>query len=163
MTIEERAIKLFGITDNPTLALYMTKEGILINGSYEGYQRDRDHRDISQFFKRSKREQLGASGIYIYKFMNRGNIRMGCSSVGFIMNILTTPTEEQLLKLLKLSSIADRYQIEFGIGVVNRKNFNKVRYMSMYEYIEYLIRYQAIQDYVMQDIMYKYRNYDGDY
>lgn len=108
MTIEERAYKDWGETNNPFHACWMTTDGRMLNGSYEGYQRDRDHRDISFYFTRSVREDPGSSQIYLRKFENRGNIRMSCTDFEFCFEISRTVTEKQLRTMRKIASIAER-------------------------------------------------------
>lgn len=108
MTIEERAYKDWGETNNPFHACWMTTDGRMLNGSYEDYQRDRDHRDISFYFTRSVREDPGSSQIYLRKFENRGNIRMSCTDFEFCFEISRTVTEKQLSTMRKIASIAER-------------------------------------------------------
>lgn len=153
MTIEERAEKAWGLTNNPVCAIYMLKNGNLLNGSFEGRQRDRDHREIGYFYKQSTRQQPGDSSIYIYKFMRRGNLRVGCHETGFIIELLTTPTEEQLIKLQDMWNIAGHHSIPFHIGVVNRKYNFKVNFLSFHEYIAYMIRHNIYSEYELQTIL----------
>lgn len=111
MTIEERAYKDWGETNNPFHACWMTTDGRMLNGSYEGYQRDRDHRDISFYFAESKREKICSQPLYIRKFENRGNIRMSCDDCEFCFEISKTVTEKQLGTMMKIASIAESADI----------------------------------------------------
>lgn len=96
MTIEERLLKAYGKTDNPMLAVWLLRDGTLINGSYSGQVRERDHSEINEFYKPSVRQKDGSSFIYIQKFMRRGNIRVGCSDVAGVMQYAVTPSESQM-------------------------------------------------------------------
>lgn len=106
MTIEQRLIAKCGLTNDFYLSLWMLKNGQLVNGSYEGHQRDIDHHEIGEFFKPSKRQTPGSSYIYIRKFMNRGNIRMGCSPCGCCVEFTKIPTQEQFNMLQRLANFA---------------------------------------------------------
>lgn len=70
-TIEERAIKEWGTTEVPQFAVYMLKNGEMLNGSYEGFQRDRDHREINEFMYSTKNSKYSGYP-YIYRFMKNG-------------------------------------------------------------------------------------------
>ena len=69
-TIEERAISEWGITNVPQFAIYMLKNGEMINGSYEGFQRDRDHREINEFMPCVK-NVIGSYIKYTYDFLHQ--------------------------------------------------------------------------------------------
>lgn len=154
MTIEERAVKAWGLTNDPCCCIYMLKDGTMLNGSYEGFQRDRDHREIGQFYKHSKKEQPGDASLYIYKFMRRGNLRVGCHETGYVIELLTTPTKEQISTMIELYDIAKAYGIEFAIGIVNRKHVFELRFVHLYGYIKHLLRYHMMNEYDLQNILY---------
>lgn len=98
MKIEERLVCKMGLTNNPIMGLWLLTDGTLINGSFEGHQRDVDHRDIGEYFKKSKEDRTSGS-LYMDKFMRRGNIRWGCSDYGLTIEFHKTPTGEQLDKI----------------------------------------------------------------
>lgn len=101
MTLEQKLIHDCGLTDNPTHGLWLLQDGTLINGSHEGYQRDIDHHEIQQYFKKSKLDTGSDSYLYMQKFMRRGNIRWGCSETGLALEFIKTPTEQQFKTILK--------------------------------------------------------------
>lgn len=122
MKIEDRLVQQYGLTDNFIFSVWMLRDGRLINGSYEGHQRDVDHHKIENFFKPSKLESPGSSYIYIKKFMNRGNIRMGCSACGHFIEFTKPPSQKQLNKLSELIRFADRNEQEIGFKRYNKKH-----------------------------------------
>lgn len=143
-SIEYRAFRAWGRATTPECCAWITKEGVMINGSYDGHQRDRDHRDISGFFKTSKFEDPGSSWIYVKKFMRRGNIRVGCSRCGYYMEICGTPTEPQLYIIDAFHTAASKQGIEFGIGKRDHKDFGKITQYSYYGYLDHLRRYSKL-------------------
>lgn len=132
MTIEEKAIHAWGVTEIPELAVWMTKDGTMINGSYEGWQRDIDHREVSQFYSKSKFVTPGSAAIYLYKFMRRGNIRMGCSEYGYCMESAGKPTPAQLGTLAKILEKAERNGIETGIRITDGHGNGKMHDLGIY-------------------------------
>ena len=88
--IEERARKVFGETDIFEFAGYMLEDGTMLNFSYEGHQRDEDHRTIGQFFEKAQGYEA------IMKFMRRGNIRCSCGSFGYMFSFIKELTREQM-------------------------------------------------------------------
>lgn len=145
-SIEAKAMRTWGTTNLPELCVWLTKEGAMINGSYEGNQRDRDHREIAGFYKRSKFESPGSSWVYIKKFMKRGNIRVGCSKCGYYLEIWGTPTEAQLYIINLFHEAASEENIEFGIGKRDTKDFSKVTMYDFYGYLHFLKRYTRLKD-----------------
>ena len=112
--IEERAKKFFGLTDIFEFSGYLLEDGTMLNFSYEGHQRDIDHRDIGQFFKKAD----GTTALL--KFMHRGNIRTMCDSFGFRFEIIKTPTPKQIYTLKKAYLIAIKEGIDFLIEKDNK-------------------------------------------
>lgn len=110
MTIEQRLLKDYGTTEIPEFATWMLRDGTMINGSIEGHQRDIDHRCIGEYFKRSKFEDPGSAGIYMKKFMNRGNIRLCCDQFGYNIELRRVPSMDQLLHLSQIMRQA-RYAV----------------------------------------------------
>ena len=141
MTIEERMIQAWGTTDTPELAIYLLPDGTFVNGSYCGFQRDRDHRDINEFFKPSIRQD---HDVYIEKAMYRGNIRVMCDTQGYWFELAKTPTRKQVIRLYEANEQAIINRIEFGIGIRKRPNFwRPCKIYSFDEYMNHLIRYNA--------------------
>ena len=95
MTIEQRLLADLGATTIPDFAVWLLKDGTLVNGSHEGYQRDIDHHEIGQYFKHSKYHVPGSSTLYLRKFMRRGNIRISCSDCGLCAEYAVTPSDER--------------------------------------------------------------------
>ena len=105
MTIEERLVADYGLTDNPEFATWMLRDGRMVNGSIERRQRDIDHRCISEYFKRSVRESPGSAYIYVKKFMRRGNIRMSCSDFSYCAELMTVPDQRQVERLCRVMEL----------------------------------------------------------
>ena len=142
MTIEQRLLRDYGETDVPELATWMLADGTMINGTVEGRQRDVDHRCISEYFKRSKFENPGSAGIYLRKFMRRGNIRLCCSDCGYCVELRATPTLKQLWKLRKIMNAATRNGIETMVEWRTRNNSRKCA--SWPGYLDHLARYTTL-------------------
>lgn len=142
MTIEEKALKQYSTTENPRLAVWMLKDGTLLDGSYEGLQRDIDHREISQFFKPSKLADPGSAFVYVWKFLRRGNIRMGCSDAGFTMEYAVTPTKKQLDAMQKIHGMAEECRIETCIfrRTARKRKWERTG-MSWDQFLAHLYRY----------------------
>lgn len=133
-TIENRAKRQFGITEIPEFAGYMLADGTMLNFSYEGRQRDIDHREINEFFR------AGNNGWFsepIYKFMNRGNIRCSCSSGYYGFEFIKVPTKEQYLALQRIHRTAEMLGHSFHI---EKTSFNgKVKaFCDFYDFMEWL-------------------------
>lgn len=107
-SIENRVAQKYGLTDDPIMAVWILRDGRVVNGSHEGRQRDIDHRDISEFFKRSVFETRAGHGatsnvgsIYIDKFLRRGNIRWSGNELGFIAEIMGKPSKPAILAMAR--------------------------------------------------------------
>lgn len=139
MTIEERLVAEYGLTDNPECGVWLLKDGRLVNGSYDGRQRDVDHSEICRFFRKPKGEMLYRDvGPYKYvaKFMRRGNIRWGCSGSGLTLCVSTTPTIEQLEYIVNTAEMLRGAGIHStAICAPNNK------WMTLAEYMGHLARY----------------------
>lgn len=138
MTIEQRLLHDHGVTTEPVLAVWMLRDGTMINGSYCGRQRDVDHHEIGQYFKRSKFQDPGSSAIYIKKFMRRGNIRYGCSSCAFCIELAVTPSQAQFDRICEHMLHAWRNRLQTCVG---RPGKNGVIYGTFWEYIGHIRRY----------------------
>lgn len=121
MTIEERLLRDQGTTEDPHLAIWLLKDGTLVNGSIEGRQRDVDHHEIGQYFKKSKFQEPGSSLIYIKKFERRGNVRWGCSETGYWAELRATPTQEQFNTIVKHFTDAARNRIDNCVVIFTRR------------------------------------------
>lgn len=142
ITIEEKLLKQYGTTDDPELCVWMLKDGTMINGSYEGFQRDIDHRCVSEHFRPSKFEDPGSALIYVKKFMRRGNIRYGCSGFGYTIELTQPPTQEQFAKIQKHM----RYATSNGIDTcITRYGTKRRRICETWrQYTAYLMRYTGL-------------------
>ena len=142
ITIEEKLVRQYGVTDMPELCVWMLRDGTMVNGSYEGHQRDIDHRCISEYFKRSKFEDPGSALIYVKKFMRRGNIRYGCSDFGYCIELTQPPSSEQFAKIQKHMRYAIMNHIDTCIGRYDSKH--KLVYETWRQYTAYLARYTSL-------------------
>ncbi len=141
MTIEQRLVKDLGTTDIPELAVWMLKDGTLVNGSYEGHQRDVDHHEIGYYFKPSIHAEPGDSYIYILKFMRRGNIRVGCSESGYYMETRTPPTEGQWKIIQRMYQTACDKLLPFGILRYSKTDKYNESFLQYATYIERYLHY----------------------
>lgn len=115
MTVEEKLVRDFGLTDNIELAGYLLPNGDLVNFSYMGYTRDEDHRIVGQYFrKRSGTEALN-------EMMRRGAIRVMCSKSHYGFEYIKKPTERQKSVMRKTYYSAMKLGRFFNIDVSNRK------------------------------------------
>lgn len=105
--IEERAKKYYGLTDIFEFAGYLLPDGTMLNFSYEGRQRDEDHRNIGIFFEKAQGWDA------MMKFMRRGNIRCMCDSFGYRFEFIKTPTKEQVRTMQQAFRIARQHDSVF--------------------------------------------------
>ena len=143
MTIEQKLVSKLGLTSNFQLAVWMLTDGKLVNGSYEGFQRDVDHHEISEFFKPSKRQSPGSSYIYIKKFMNRGNIRMGCSSCGYCVEFTRIPTQAEFNTLQRMMNEA--YELHIPVQFSRHSKSNGIIHENPVQFIRYTGRYTNLE------------------
>lgn len=115
MTIEQRAVSVYGLTENPETATWLLPSGELLNGTYCGLRRDVDHCEISQFFKRSVRQDPGSAYSYVKKFMRRGNIRVVCSDSFYGLEYAVTPTPAQIQTIHRIHLLAERKAVPFAV------------------------------------------------
>ena len=106
-TIEERAKIAWGTTEVPQFAVYMLTDGTMLNGSFGGFQRDRDHREINEFMPHINNGKPYEGYPYIRRFMNRGNIRMSCNRESINIQFWKTPTREQWHSLRQILEEAE--------------------------------------------------------
>lgn len=125
--IEEKARKYYGETDIFEFAGYLLPDGTMLNFSYEGYQRDEDHRNIGQFFRK-------ADGWFaIVAFLRRGNIRVSCNSNGYRFEYIQEPTEKQKIMLEQAERIAFRNGIEFCIEKSDWNGISEKHFFETWE------------------------------
>lgn len=104
---EIKALKTFGEANHIRNAGYVTPHGHLLNFSYEGCQRDMDHREIADIMPD------GLSGTEaMMAFMNMGNVRLGNGTAD--MTVRPTHQQKDALKRALLSAIynADTFTVE---------------------------------------------------
>lgn len=106
-TLEKRVLEAYGKTDDPRLTVWMLRDGTLVNGSLEGWQRDTDHREIADFYPGLDEETAMA------RFMRRGNVRMGFSDCGPCFEFLVPLSEAQLRQLVPWAHWAARNKTDF--------------------------------------------------
>lgn len=140
-SIENNLLHKYGTTDNIELAVWMLQDGTLINGSYSGIQRDIDHHEICQFYAHSKKAAPGDTGIYVQKFMRRGNIRTGCSIAGYVFQMAVPPTVAQFENLRLYSKQA--YDLGTSPILVRYSNIaNRYVYETYEDWLyNYILRY----------------------
>lgn len=98
-TIEQRAKTEWGTTTVPQFAVYMLPDGDMLNGSFGGFQRDRDHREINEFMPKLNNGKPYEGMPYIRRFMKRGNIRMHCNRESINLQFWKIPTRDQWITL----------------------------------------------------------------
>lgn len=109
--LEQKALSHFGQTYIHAHAGYLTPNGYLLNFSHEGYQRDMDHRVISEIFETMPDFQDLSGNEAMYLFMNMGNIRVHTCGINLIM----PPTNAQRkILLLKFKRLDDEAYVDFS-------------------------------------------------
>lgn len=138
MTIEQKAISVYGLTDEPELATWLLASGDMLNGTYCGLRRDVDHHEISQFFKRSVYQDPGSAYIYVKKFLRRGNIRVVCSESHYGLEYAVTPTPAQIQTIRRIHLLAERNAIPFLIERFPTRSGVRVKTFDYTEFIIYM-------------------------
>lgn len=139
MTIEEKALKEWGVATDCLCGLWILKDGTILNGCQSGYVRDVDHGEIGQFFKRSVYQDPGSNWIYVKKFIKRGNIRMSMEGSAYF-ELGRVPTQEQWRAMGRCFARARQRQLEIQIERMgSRPGLGKL--YTRLGYIEYLSRY----------------------
>lgn len=87
----QRAKKLFGVTNDYELAGYLLLDGEMLNFSYDNYMRDMDHRDI----KEALTEYGDGYSDALIQFVNYGNIRL--MQTGFELSKRPTQKQRRML------------------------------------------------------------------
>ena len=132
-TIETRAKAEWGTTEVPQFAVYMLTDGSMLNGSFGGFQRDRDHREINEFMPHINNSKPYEGYPYIRRFMNRGNIRMSCNRESINLQFWKTPTIEQWRTIKTILKEAR----EFGLSIYIEKYYPKKRSICFFEKDEF--------------------------
>lgn len=113
-TIEDKAINLLGTTEVPRLALYMLLNGTMLNGSYDGFYRNVDHRQIAEvMYITSKKIYDGLP--YVRRFMARGNIRMNCNTNSINLQFWKVPSRDQWMTLQTILKEAEELGLQIYI------------------------------------------------
>lgn len=114
ITIEKKAKKTWGTTEVPQFATYMLQDGTMLNGTYGGYQRDIDHRQIVEvMYITSKKKYDGLP--YVRRFMARGNIRMNCNSNSINLQFWKIPSRDQWITLQTILKEAEELGLQIYI------------------------------------------------
>lgn len=136
-TIEERAKQEWGTTEIPQFAIYMLPDGDMLNGSFEGFQRDRDHREINEFMPTLNNGKLYDGRPYIRRFMKRGNIRIHCDKESINLQFWKTPTRDQWISLRTILKECE----ELNMSIYIEKYYPLKRSITFYDketFVEWL-------------------------
>ena len=114
--INQHLINSFGATDDYTLAGYILTNGQMLNLSYEGYQRDIDHRDITPTLEEIDGVEIpenepGGNSAGMIWFMNQGAIRISPNTID--LHIPPTIAQKQTLNRFIRYFRGDIY-LDFG-------------------------------------------------
>ena len=140
MTIEQRALKLWGPARDPGSAIWILADGTLINGCMGSGVRDVDHAEIGQFFKPSKFQDPGSNWIYIKKFIRRGNVRMSFSQCEAFFEFAKTPSPAQWQAMGRCFVAARREGLPVRLERMGRVPGTGKCY-TVQEYVRHLARY----------------------
>lgn len=140
MTIEKRALRLWGEAVSPETAIWILKDGTLVNGCMGGSVRDVDHAEIGQFFRPSKFQDPGSNYIYIKKFIRRGNVRMSMDGHDAFFELAGIPTQAQWRAMGRCFAAARRLGKDVCIERMGRTPGTGRAY-SREEYVRHLARY----------------------
>lgn len=141
---EQKAVMSWGITNNINLCIYILKDGQMLNGSYEGYQRDKDHREINEFLYSVKNDRCSEP---MKRFIKRGNIRVHANKDGINLEFKRLPNYKQWQTLKKVFSIANTQDIPITIEqTLISKEKTKNYWIDTYEFEEW---YQSQVDFLL--------------
>lgn len=140
MTIEQKALKAWGETRYPEAAIWILKDGTLVNGCMGSGTRDVDHAEIGQFFKPSKFQDPGSNWIYIRKFIRRGNVRMSFSDQEAFFEFIKTPTPTQWRSMGRCFAAARRLDLRVHLERMGGIPSTGKSY-TVQEYAAHLARY----------------------
>lgn len=128
-TIEQRAKAEWGTTTVPQFAIYMLTDGEMLNGSFGGFQRDRDHREINEFMPKLDNGKPYEGMPYIYRFIKRGNIRMSCNRESINLMLWKIPTRDQWITL---RTILKEFE-ELNMSIYIEKYYPHKRNITFYD------------------------------
>ena len=137
-TIEERAKAEWGTTQVPQFSVYMLTDGEMLNGSFGGFQRDRDHREINEFMPKLNNGKPYEGYPYIQRFMNRGNIRMNCNRENINLQFLKTPTYEQWQTIRWIIKEAEELNLKICIERYYSNSKRLIYFTDRESFIEWL-------------------------
>ena len=93
----EKAKRTFGITDRCSAIGYILTDGTALKLSYDGFTRNRDHREISDVVKNPRIiDRYAENTCAMIQFINYGNIRV--LGYGFELSNRLTPEQFKALK-----------------------------------------------------------------
>jgi hypothetical protein len=96
----ENAVEDWPRTDNPRLAGYIMQDGSMLNFSYQGYQRDMDHREVT-----GEIEELdgGTDGMRQFQLAT-GAVRLHAQGNGYVsFDWETDPSRSQQRKMVEIA------------------------------------------------------------
>lgn len=98
--------KIFGITNNFKIALFLLPDGEMLNGSYNGIDRSIDHHQLESYMQTPLSE-----------IIDLGFIRMQPQSPGFELHKLPTFNQEQKIKQYVRVMGGQNFYVDYGNGV----------------------------------------------
>ena len=137
-TIEQRAKEEWGTTTVPQFAVYMLLDGDMLNGSFGGFQRDRDHREINEFMPKLNNGKPYEGYPYIQRFINRGNIRMNCNRESINLQFWKTPTYEQWKTIRWIIKEAEELKLKIRIEKYYSNNKKTICFYDRESFVEWL-------------------------
>ena len=137
-TIEQRAKAEWGTTTVPQFAVYMLPNGDMLNGSFGGFQRDRDHREINEFMPKLNNGKPYEGYPYIQRFINRGNIRMNCNRESINLQFWKTPTYEQWKTIRWIIKEAEELNLKIRIEKYYSNNKKTICFYDRESFVEWL-------------------------
>lgn len=124
-SIELRLLTDYGETHSFSLCSWILSDGTLVNGSYEGYQRDFDHGTIAEYYKTKNTFKA------VQKFMRRGNIRCMCHEFGYLFQFTVPLTENQKKQLKNAEHKAQCRNIPFLVQKTKNGSVKKAYHSTI--------------------------------
>jgi len=110
-----KAVKDYGITDNPKLAGYILPNGQMLNMSGTGYQREFDHGEMARYFPKKDQDQTQGMRTFIAR---TGAIRVGFYPDSIYVHFSQPPTTAQIETIMKNFNRGS----EMAVDVHNQNN-----------------------------------------
>ena len=114
MKILDRAVRMYGLTNDPAEAGFILPDGSLLDfsGGSRGQrgQRAYDHRQVESLFRNWNDQDSRWS--YLYRFMRLGAIRIGFDRSYFWATLASRPTECQVGVVTRLARRAESVHLE---------------------------------------------------